>query len=42
VGWTTDTQQKLGFIETLAKGMTMSETYYLRPRRSVTIPCSDC
>ncbi|MBZ9739377.1 MULTISPECIES: TadE/TadG family type IV pilus assembly protein [unclassified Mesorhizobium] len=42
VSWTTDSQQKLGFVETLAKGMTMSETYYLRPRRSVTIPCSDC
>ncbi|MBZ9796700.1 TadE/TadG family type IV pilus assembly protein [Mesorhizobium sp. ES1-4] len=42
IGWTTDSQQKLGFVETLAKGMTMSETYYLRPRRSVTIPCGDC
>ncbi|TPJ16535.1 pilus assembly protein [Mesorhizobium sp. B2-7-3] len=42
ISWTTDSQQKLGFIETLAKGMTMGETYYLRPRRSVTIPCSDC
>ncbi|TPL98448.1 TadE/TadG family type IV pilus assembly protein [Mesorhizobium sp. B2-3-10] len=42
ISWTTDSQQKLGFVETLAKGMTMSETYYLRPRRSVTIPCSDC
>ncbi|MBZ9976868.1 TadE/TadG family type IV pilus assembly protein [Mesorhizobium sp. BR-1-1-10] len=42
ISWTTDSQQKLGFVETLAKGMTMGETYYLRPRRSVTIPCSDC
>jgi len=42
IGWTTDSQQKLGFTSALANGISMGETYYLRPRRSLTIPCSDC
>ncbi|WP_095198359.1 TadE/TadG family type IV pilus assembly protein [Mesorhizobium carmichaelinearum] len=42
IGWTTDTQQKLGLTQSLTTTIPMGETYYLRPRRSLTIPCSDC
>ncbi|TPL10895.1 pilus assembly protein [Mesorhizobium sp. B2-4-14] len=42
ISWTADTQQKLGLTAALANGISMGETYYLRPRRSLTIPCSDC
>jgi len=42
IGWTTDTQQKLGLTKSLTATIPMGETYYLRPRRSLTIPCSDC
>ena len=42
IGWTTDTQQKLGLTKSLTTTIPMGETYYLRPRRSLTIPCGDC
>ncbi|QKC85883.1 TadE/TadG family type IV pilus assembly protein [Mesorhizobium sp. NZP2077] len=42
IGWTTDTQTKLGLTQSLTTTIPMGETYYLRPRRSLTIPCSDC
>lgn len=42
IGWTTDTRTKLGLTQSLTTTIPMGETYYLRPRRSVTIPCSDC
>ncbi|MEI9409242.1 TadE/TadG family type IV pilus assembly protein [Mesorhizobium salmacidum] len=42
IGWTTDSQQKLGMTQSLTTAIPMGETYYLRPRRSVTIPCGDC
>ncbi|WP_137929439.1 TadE/TadG family type IV pilus assembly protein [Mesorhizobium comanense] len=42
ITWTTDTQQKLGLTQSLTTTIGMGETYYLRPRRSLTIPCSDC
>ncbi|PBC22439.1 MULTISPECIES: TadE/TadG family type IV pilus assembly protein [unclassified Mesorhizobium] len=42
IGWTTDTQQKLGLTQSLTTTIPMGETYYLRPRRSLTIPCGDC
>ncbi|MGX7876638.1 TadE/TadG family type IV pilus assembly protein [Mesorhizobium sp. ORM6] len=42
IGWTTDSQQKLGLTQSLTTTIPMGETYYLRPRRSLTIPCSDC
>ena len=42
IGWTTDTQTKLGLTQSLTTTIPMGETYYLRPRRSLTIPCGDC
>ncbi|MEI9426570.1 TadE/TadG family type IV pilus assembly protein [Mesorhizobium sp. Cs1299R1N3] len=42
IGWTTDSPQKLGMTPSLTTAIPMGETYYLRPRRSVTIPCGDC
>ncbi|MER9656440.1 pilus assembly protein [Mesorhizobium sp. M0152] len=41
-GWAPDSQQKLGMTPSLIKNISMGETYYLRPRRSLTIPCGDC
>jgi len=34
-------QKAVGLLSTFSN-INMSETYYLRPRRSTTIPCSDC
>lgn len=34
-------QRSAGLLSTFSN-INMSETYYLRPRRSPTIPCSDC
>jgi len=42
IGWTPDTQTKLGLTQSLTTTIPMGETYYLRPRRSLTIPCGDC
>ncbi|UVK56952.1 pilus assembly protein [Mesorhizobium sp. AR02] len=42
INWQSDTQQKLGLTQSLTTTIPMGETYYLRPRRSLTIPCSDC
>ena len=42
INWQPDTQQKLGLTQALTTTIPMGETYYLRPRRSLTIPCSDC
>jgi Flp pilus assembly protein TadG len=41
ITWAAGSQQKLGLI-TAFDDISMNETYYLRPRRSLTIPCSDC
>lgn len=42
INWQADTQQKLGLTQSLSTTIPMGETYYLRPRRSLTIPCGDC
>jgi Flp pilus assembly protein TadG len=42
INWQSDTKQKLGLTPSLTTTIGMGETYYLRPRRSLTIPCSDC
>ncbi|TPM39171.1 TadE/TadG family type IV pilus assembly protein [Mesorhizobium sp. B2-3-4] len=42
ITWQADTRTKLGLTPSLTTSIPMGETYYLRPRRSVTIPCSDC
>ena len=42
INWQSDTKQKLGLTPSLTTTISMGETYYLRPRRSLTIPCSDC
>lgn len=41
IAWSASSQQKLGLTSAFSN-ITMSETYYLRPRRSVTIACGDC
>jgi Flp pilus assembly protein TadG len=41
IAWNADNSQQLGLTSAFST-ITMSETYYLRPRRSTTIPCSDC
>ena len=41
ITWSAGSQQKLGLTSAF-NNISMGETYYLRPRRSVTIPCSDC
>ncbi|CAN7312862.1 TadE/TadG family type IV pilus assembly protein [Mesorhizobium sp. LjNodule214] len=41
ITWSADGQQRLGLTTAFNK-ISMGETYYLRPRRSTTIPCSDC
>lgn len=41
ITWSAGSQQKLG-LTTAFNALTMGESYYLRPRRSVTIPCGDC
>ncbi|WP_027054501.1 TadE/TadG family type IV pilus assembly protein [Mesorhizobium erdmanii] len=42
ISWSTDSPQKLGLTQSLTTTIPMGETYYLRPRRSLTIPCADC
>lgn len=41
ITWSAGGQQKLGLTSAF-NSIAMGETYYLRPRRSVTIPCGDC
>lgn len=41
VTWSADSEKRLGLTSAFDK-ITMGETYYLRPRRSTTIPCSNC
>jgi Flp pilus assembly protein TadG len=41
ITWSADNSQTLG-LTSVFSNITMSETYYLRPRRSPTIDCSDC
>lgn len=41
ITWTADQKQVLGLAAAF-DGINMSETYYLRPRISPTIGCSDC
>ena len=41
ITWSADSQKQLGLTSAF-DSITMGETYYLRPRRSTTIPCSDC
>ncbi|MBZ9844417.1 pilus assembly protein [Mesorhizobium sp. CA15] len=43
IAWSENNNQQkaLGLLSTFSH-INMSETYYLRPRRSPTIPCSDC
>lgn len=43
ISWSEGSEKPLGFISAFNEGkITMSETYYLRPRRTTSIPCSDC
>ncbi|PZV37310.1 TadE/TadG family type IV pilus assembly protein [Mesorhizobium kowhaii] len=42
IAWSsTSDQQRLGLTSAF-NNIAMGETYYLRPRRSTTIPCGDC
>jgi Flp pilus assembly protein TadG len=41
ITWSADGAQRLG-LTTAFNNISMGETYYLRPRRSPTIPCSTC
>jgi len=41
ITWSAGSSQTLGLTSAF-NNISMSETYYLRPRRSPTIPCSDC
>ncbi|MBZ9966195.1 TadE/TadG family type IV pilus assembly protein [Mesorhizobium sp. BR1-1-2] len=41
ITWSPDSSQKAG-LTTIFNNISMGETYYLRPRRSLTIPCGDC
>ena len=41
ITWSADSAQRLGLTSAF-NNISMGETYYLRPRRSPTIPCSDC
>lgn len=41
ITWTADQKQVLG-LSAAFDGISMNETYYLRPRISTTITCSDC
>jgi Flp pilus assembly protein TadG len=41
ITWSTDSQERLGLTSAFSH-ISMGETYYLRPRRSTTVPCSDC
>lgn len=41
ITWSAGGEQRLGLTSAFDT-ITMGETYYLRPRRSQTIPCGDC
>ncbi|MER9415971.1 pilus assembly protein [Mesorhizobium sp. M0306] len=41
ITWSADGQSRFG-LSSVFNSISMAETYYLRPRRSPTIPCSDC
>ncbi|MCA0000652.1 MULTISPECIES: TadE/TadG family type IV pilus assembly protein [unclassified Mesorhizobium] len=41
ITWSADSSQTAG-LTTVFNNISMGETYYLRPRRSLTIPCGDC
>ncbi|MBA1139597.1 TadE/TadG family type IV pilus assembly protein [Mesorhizobium neociceri] len=41
VTWSADSEKRLGLTSAF-DSITMGETYYLRPRRSTTIPCGNC
>ena len=41
ITWSAGSQKQLGLTSAFDT-ITMGETYYLRPRRSTTIPCSNC
>jgi Flp pilus assembly protein TadG len=41
IAWAASSKPTLGLAAAF-DGISMAETYYLRPRMSMTIPCSDC
>ena len=41
ITWSADNANRLGLTSAFSN-ISMSETYYLRPRRSPTVTCSDC
>ena len=41
ITWAASAKPTLGLAAAF-DGISMGETYYLRPRRSTTIPCDDC
>lgn len=41
IAWSADNSKTLGLTSAF-NNISMGETYYLRPRRGPTVPCSDC
>ena len=41
ITWTAQQKTTLGLTSAF-DGISMKETYYLRPRMSTSIPCTDC
>ncbi|TIQ91262.1 MAG: pilus assembly protein [Mesorhizobium sp.] len=41
ITWSADSEKRLGFSSAF-NSISMGDTYYLRPRRSPTIPCGTC
>jgi Flp pilus assembly protein TadG len=42
IAWDVDNAKRVGLTSSFFSIINMGETYYLRPRRVLTLPCSDC
>jgi Flp pilus assembly protein TadG len=42
ISWDPDNAKRAGLTSSFFSTINMGETYYLRPRRSTTIPCGNC
>ncbi|MBM2710969.1 pilus assembly protein [Mesorhizobium caraganae] len=42
IAWDADNAKRVGLTSSFFSTINMGETYYLRPRRSTTIPCGNC
>ena len=42
ISWDADNAKRVGLTSAFFSTINMGETYYLRPRRSTTIPCGNC